>query len=402
MGDVPDTWIIVTAASVLLVRAGLGLWTIGASRSKHAASAGIRGLAEFCVGMLAFWAVGIAILLQIRNEVLAIEPTLLVGWQTPGVNACYFAALVLVATAVATSAVAERCRFFVIVVLSALVGGVLLPTVGHWVVYGWLARLGVRDVGGAATVHVLAGVSGLVASTLVGPRNGKFNHDGSTNMIPGHSVGLILSGALVAIAGWVIWLAGGATLAGTPRAPAVMNGLVSASAAGVVSMFLSFRRFGKVDGALLGGAMLGGLVAISAAAGTIPGYWALLVGAVAGWLVPTTTLYLDTRFRIDDPAGSIAIHGAGGAWALVAAGLFQPGAAVDRLRHTGVQLLALGVVVLFVAAFTGSILKLVAGWAALRVREADEYDGLDLAEHDVNAYPDFQQTMIKSYHMREA
>ncbi len=400
--DAPDLWIILTAASVLLVRAGLGLWMIGASRSKHAASAGIRGMAEFCVGMLAFWAVGSAILLHTHNGVLGLAPRLLIGLQTPGVSACYFAALVLIVTAIATSAIAERCRFFVVIVLSVLVGAVLVPVVGHWVWYGWLGRVGVLDVSGALAVHLLAATAGLVASVFVGPRNGKFNHDGSTNMIPGHNVGMILAGALLATAGWIPWLAGASTLAGTPRVPAVMNALVAAAAAGAASMFLSFRRFGKVDGALLGGAMLGGLVAISAAAGAVPGWAALIIGLVAGWLIPTVTVFLDTRFRVDDPAGSVAIHGAGAVWALLAAGIFREVPFLDRLRQTGVQLLAIVVVVLFVAIVTGLVMKGVALVAPLRVREADEYDGLDLAEHDVNAYPDFQQTMIKSYHLREA
>jgi ammonium transporter, Amt family len=93
----------------------------------------------------------------------------------------------------------------------------------------------------------------------------------------------------------------------------------------------------------------------------------------------------------------------GGAWGTIAVGIFTPAAGfADKLKSIGVQLLGL----VAIAAFS-LLLSLVAFAAlkrlvGLRLSEADEYDGADLAEHDVNAYPDFQQNMIKSYHLREA
>jgi Amt family ammonium transporter len=128
----------------------------------------------------------------------------------------------------------------------------------------------------------------------------------------------------------------------------------------------------------------------------------VFIGAVAGVIVPMASIYLDLIVRIDDPAGAISVHAVGGAWGTLAVGALLPGSIGTRGAHVGVQLAgiaAIAAVALVVAGGTFYVLKSTVG---LRSREADEYDGLDLAEHDIGAYPDFQQTMIKSYHLREA
>jgi len=108
-------------------------------------------------------------------------------------------------------------------------------------------------------------------------------------------------------------------------------------------------------------------------------------------------------WKIDDPAGGVAIHLIGGAWGVIAVGFFAPSRGWgDWARQVGVQ--ALGLVVLAAIAFVAAIALFIAlrKTIGLRLKEEAEYDGADLAEHDLNAYPDFQQTMIKSYHLREA
>jgi ammonium transporter, Amt family len=108
-------------------------------------------------------------------------------------------------------------------------------------------------------------------------------------------------------------------------------------------------------------------------------------------------------WKIDDPTAALAIHGVGGAWALIAAGLFGSARApIARLKFLGIQLLGIVAIAVLVIAVMALLFFLIKQVAVLRSREADEFDGLDLAEHDIGSYPDFQQTMIKSYHLREA
>jgi Amt family ammonium transporter len=147
--------------------------------------------------------------------------------------------------------------------------------------------------------------------------------------------------------------------------------------------------------------LLGGLVATTAGADRIASALAVLSGAIAGLIVPLVQVRLDMSLKIDDPAGGIAIHGLGGLWAVLAAALFSGGTPAEHLHRLGaacIGLLVIGTLSAVLSLTTFLLLRMTIG---VRAREADELDGLDLAEHDLNAYPDFQQTTIKSYHLRE-
>ena len=112
---------------------------------------------------------------------------------------------------------------------------------------------------------------------------------------------------------------------------------------------------------------------------------------------------LDLRFKIVDPTGGIAIHAIGGAWGTIAVAVFMPGASLAvRAKQIGIQCIGLVSIAALALVAAGALFVLLRATVGLRVSEDAEYDGMDLAEHDLNAYPDFQQTMIKSYHLREA
>jgi Amt family ammonium transporter len=133
----------------------------------------------------------------------------------------------------------------------------------------------------------------------------------------------------------------------------------------------------------------------------MPGYGAVLVGLLAGVIAPWVLMLLELRLRLDDVAGASATHLIGGTVGWLAAPLLAATAA-DRQTDSFVgHLLMLLLAVVVSAAVTGVTLLIFRAFSGLRVSESAEFDGTDLAELDVNAYPDFQQTMIKSYHLRE-
>jgi Amt family ammonium transporter len=203
-------------------------------------------------------------------------------------------------------------------------------------------------------------------------------------------------------AGWVPYVPGSRA---RPRAPLGPGGAERAArrrAAGAAAVLLGHLRYGKPDVTLALLGFLGGLVAITAGAGRVAPPSAVLIGAVAGVIVPLASVFLDLIARIDDPAGGISVHAVGGLWGTLAAGLFLPGSVGARLQQLGVQLLGALAVGVLAFALGAAALYVLRATVGLRAREADEFDGLDLAEHDVGAYPDFQQTTIKSYHLREA
>ena len=113
-------------------------------------------------------------------------------------------------------------------------------------------------------------------------------------------------------------------------------------------------------------------------------------------------LRIDLVWKIDDPTGAIAIHGVGAAWGILATGFFGSIPQITRLKLIGAQAMGLALVAAAVLIITSVFFFVLKQLVVLRARDEDEFDGLDLAEHDIGSYPDFQQTMIKSYHLREA
>jgi ammonium transporter, Amt family len=395
---------IALGAGCLLIRLGLTLYRTGLLRAKNAAGAVLRVFADLCVSTLAFWLIGAAILLQMHNQFFWVDPKG-IAFSSGGTAELFFLmTVILIGTGIVGGALAERTRFFPAWAASILAAAVLIPVGGNWAWSGWLARLGFIDAAGGSWLHLGPALCALIGAMTVGPRSGKYHRDGSTTMIPGHNIPLIGVGVAAMLAGWVPYLAGclivqhEAALIG----PAAVSALLAGASAGMAALLVGHYRYGKPDVILTLFGFLGGLVSITAGAGRIEAPWAVLLGAVAGVLVTCASVWIDLIAHIDDPIGVIAVHGVGGLWGTLAAGFLTHGSALQRLHQTGVQLigiLAIGLLSLILAAATFAILK-----AAIRIRasEADEFDGLDLAQHDIGAYPDFQQNTIKSYHLREA
>jgi len=391
-------------AGCLLVRLGMALYGAGLIRSKNSAGALMRHVGDLCVASLAFWLIGAAILIQQQNGFFSIHRASLAFHNGEFSVLFFLLTTVLIGTAAAGGAVAERSRFFPVWGASILLAAILIPVGANWVWYGWLHHLGVVDVGGGSWLHVTAAACALAAAIAVGPRTGKYNHDGSASMIPGHNVPLAAAGVLALLAGWVPYLAGcmilnfGSEDIGVTACATIL----SAAAAGLSAMLLGYFRYHKPDVILTLMGFLGGLVAISATAGAVGPARAVLIGAIAGVLVPLSAIWIDLFGRIDDPTGTIAIHGIGGAWGTLAGGFLFHNTFAGRFRLLGVQIVAVVVLAVFSFALSFAMFLALKTITSIRATEADEYDGLDLAEHDIGAYPDFQQTTIKSYHLREA
>lgn len=204
------------------------------------------------------------------------------------------------------------------------------------------------------------------------------------------------------LAGWAPYVAGYAMMHHAPVELAAVNILIGGAGGCIGATLLSRVRYMKVDVTLVILGFLGGLVAMTGCAGLVSPPASVAIGLVAGLLVPTTSMIIDLIIRIDDPTGGISIHAIGGAWSSIAAGLFLPVSFAHRLKQTGVQLLGILAIAALALVLSSIVFCVLGKTVGLRARETDEFDGLDLAEHDIGAYPDFQQTMIKSYHLREA
>jgi Amt family ammonium transporter len=288
------------------------------------------------------------------------------------------------------------------VISTAVVALLILPVGWFWAWYGWLHTFGFIDDAGASWLHLSAAVWAAIGVWMLGPRTGKYNKDGSINAIPGHNIPLAAIGIGTMVIGQLFIIAAATVVGGFPEnvGDKVGSTILAAAAAGAAGLMITLWRYGKPDIMVVLGSFLGG--AISAAAGSFSPPEAILVGFIAGWLIPIAASSLELRRIIDDPTGGVTTHGIAGAWGTIAAGIFFQGPAIQRLHAVGIQalgILALGGSTAIAALLTFAILRAV---ARLRVRENDEIEGLDLAQHDIAAYPDFQQNTIRSYHLREA
>ena len=246
----------------------------------------------------------------------------------------------------------------------------------------------------------------MVGAMFLGARRGKFNRDGSTNFIPGHNIPLAAAGVLVILAAWVLYVAGASVLNGGLSSGLNgrigLNVILAASSARSRRSAISHARTGRADVTLTFAGLLGGLVAMTAGGGAVSTLAAVCTGAIAGLLVPMATSAIELRCKIDDPSGLVAIQFVGGAWGTFAVGLFSASANWSvRFSQLGIQLLGLMVIAAVAAALSAALFGMLRMIVGLRLSEEAEYDGTDLIEHDLNAYPDFQQNMIKSYQLRE-
>jgi Amt family ammonium transporter len=300
---------------------------------------------------------------------------------------------------------ADRWRLTAGAASAAILAALVFPLFAHWAWGGgWLRALGTNfglgsgflDTGGAASIHVLGGVSALAVIWITGSRRGKFPKEGLSTAMPGHNSVYVLFGCLIAFVGWlafnlagaILWL--GAPLSALPLT--AINTMLSAAAALAATFAITRLRFGKPDASLCANGWLAGLVTSSACASAVSPVAAIFTGLIAGIGIPLLVEFLELGLSLDDPSGAISVHGAAGLWGLIAAGIFapQPGQLMAQLIGVATLLgLILPVIYLLFAGLNRFI--------PFRVDADGERIGMDLHELGGGAYPEFVVHRDDSY-----
>jgi Amt family ammonium transporter len=405
------------AGGVALMNAGLG-------RSRSAAHAMTAALCAMAIAAIVFVCAGFALegSIELPSHTVMLGgkpwnwagagPILLRGVNMDGSRTSLVilfqtlcAGLVAV---IPLGAGADRWRLSAICASSALLACITLPLFAHWIwAGGWLAQLGVNyqlgrgfmDSGGSS-LQVVGGLTALSMSWILGPRRGKYGQDGRSVAIPGHDAVLLFSGCFLAWIGWLGMNSAGAILFAGARtgetAGVVLNTTLAASSAALAAAALTRSRFGRPDASLTANGWLGGLVTSSAGGALIAPAEAIAIGLVGGVLVVLSVELLESRLSVDDPGGAVSIHAAGGAWGILAAGLFArfSAAPVNGVSgQTSGQILAQ---IAGLAALLGFILPATyfLNWLLNRVHHQRvsieaEMHGLDLHELGAGAYPEF-------------
>jgi Amt family ammonium transporter len=400
-------WIIIAAVLVFFMQAGFAMVEAGLVRAKNAANVLMKNLLDFSSATLGYYVFGFAIMYGTEGLLVGTEGWLLVGAKSPveGLPLEAFwlfqAVFAGAAATIVAGAVAERMKFVAYLSYSFIICAFVYPVVGHWVWGGgWLAGLNFHDFAGSTVVHAVGATAGLVGAWVLGPRVGKFNADGSANVIAGHNLPLVAIGAFILWFGWYGFNAGSTLGMGEPEVVArvAANTTLAPSIAAVVAMITAWVRFGKPDLTLALNGALAGLVAITAPCAAVSMGASLFIGVVAGVLVVFGVDWLN-RLRIDDPVGAIPVHGICGIWGTLAVGLFGQetfGAPQDGLFYgggfgqLGIQCLGVAACLAFTAVSMWLVFKSIDAVIGLRVPLETELRGLDVEEHGHEAYAGFQ------------
>jgi len=295
---------------------------------------------------------------------------------------------------IVSGAVAERMKLWAFAFFAVVMTALIYPMEGAWTwggksVFGMysLGDLGFSDFAGSGIVHLAGASAALAGVILLGARKGKYGPNGEVRPIPGANMPLAALGTFILWMGW-FGFNGGSVLklgdAASANSVAMVFLNTNAAAAGgvIAALFVARVLFGKADLTMALNGALAGLVAITAEPSTPTPLAATLIGAAGGALVVFSIVALD-KLKIDDPVGAISVHGVVGIWGLMAVPLTNSGTSF------GGQLA--GMATIFVWVFGASfivwlLIKMIMG---LRVSEEEEYEGVDIGECGMEAYPEF-------------
>jgi len=305
----------------------------------------------------------------------------------------FFFQAVFAATAatIVSGAVAERTAFNAYLIFSILITAVIYPIFGSWAWgslfngNGWLENLGFIDFAGSTVVHSVGGWAALAGAIVVGPRVGKYVK-GKPQLIKGHSMPLAALGVFILWLGWFGFNAGSTTTGDSSVALIALNTFLAAGAGATAAMFTTWITGGKPDGAVTLNGVLAGLVGITAGCANLSPAFAIVTGAIAGIIVHYSMILIEKK--VDDAVGAVSVHGVCGAWGTLAAGLFD--SAGFSLEVVGVQLLGIAAAFLWTFPVSYLLFKTIDLVVPLRVNGKLEKMGLDLHEHDAEAYPEFK------------
>jgi Amt family ammonium transporter len=400
-------YFLVTGALVMWMAAGFAMLEAGLVRAKNTAEILTKNIVLYAVACVMYMLMGYGIMYPGDAAVNAWWPGIhgilgsadndVAAVVAGGDDAPYYSTLsdfffqvVFVATAmsIVSGAVAERMKLWSFFFFAIVMTGFIYPMEGYWKWGGgFLDGLGFKDFAGSGIVHLCGGTAALAGVLLLGARKGKYSSSGEIHPIPGANLPLATLGTFILWLGW-FGFNGGSELKVSDVAEAnavalvFVNTNMAASGGLIAAMIVSRLMFGKTDLTMVLNGALAGLVAITAEPLSGSPLLSTAIGAIGGVLVVFAILTID-KMKIDDPVGAISVHGVVGMWGLLAVVISNPEATLKA------QLI--GLVTIFVWTFVTSfitwmIIKAVMG---IRVSEEEEYEGVDLGECGLEAYPEF-------------
>ena len=404
MTNLDILWMLLAATLVFFMQAGFAMVETGFTRAKNASNIIMKNLMDLSIGSILFFLVGFALMYGDSTGTGGLVG--LSGFFAPDkldfpVSILFQTVFCATAATIVSGAMAERTKFAAYLMYSAVICVLIYPIAGSWIwnENGWLANLGFHDFAGSTVVHSIGGWCALVGAKILGPRTGKFNADGTPRAIPGHSITLGALGVFILWFGWFGFNAGSELEVNSNIGHIAMTTNLAAAAGAVTVMILSWARYKKPDVSMTLNGALAGLVGITAGCAVVDFYGALIIGILSGFVVLFGIEFIEKKLKIDDPVGAISVHGLCGALGTIAIGLFATGVRDDLssaglfygggFSQLGIQMLGVVAVALWSIGAAIILFIIIKKTVGLRVTEAEELEGLDLGEHNIQSYSDF-------------
>ncbi len=405
---VDNLWILIAAALVFIMHLGFATLESGLTRQKNTVNVLFKNVFIICIGILTYalwgfnamypgelgtWNGYFAFGSPIGFDEDVANLTAQYGDYTYWSDFIFQAMFAATAATIVSGAVAERVRLPSFMIFAILLVTISYPLTGSWKWgYGWLEGLGFYDFAGSSIVHAVGGFAALACVLLLGPRRGKYQSDGRMRPIPGHSMPLATIGVFLLWLGW-FGFNGGSVLSADPAGVSLVfvTTSIAAAAGGVASMLASWLVLKKPDLSMALNGVLAGLVGITAGADSVSVLYAFIIGVLAGVLVVFSIMFFD-KVRVDDPVGAISVHGVCGIWGTIAVGIFKDFSPDELEKGAGLltQILGTFAISAFTFIFSLVVFGIIKAVIGIRVSEEEESEGLDIGEHGIEAYPNFQ------------
>lgn len=405
-------WMLLAAMLVFWMQPGFALCEAGFTRSKNTANILFKNFVDFMLGSVLFFFVGFGFMFGSDGAGFIGAP----NWgdlsfyksDLPVEGFLMFETVFCATSAtIVSGAMAERTKFSMYIVYSFFISLIIYPVEGHWTWGGgWLCNDAAEsfmmttfghvfhDFAGSAIVHSVGGVLALIGAIALGPRRGKYDANGKSRAIPGHSLILAALGVFILWMGW-FGFNPGSQLAATGEVNRIaishvfLTTNLAAACGGIATMFVTWIKYGKPSFSLTLNGVLAGLVGITAGCDAVDAWGAIIIGLVCGIVLVYAIEFIDRKLHIDDPVGASSVHGVCGILGTLMTGLFSVSEGLFYGHGWGfLGAEAFGILIIDLwAAVTGVILfysiKKIHG---LRVSARIEDEGLDIYEHGETCY----------------
>lgn len=400
-------WVLISTALVFLMTPGLALFYGGLVRKKNVLSTTMHSYIAIIIVSIQWVVIGYSMsfgpdikgiignLSWLGLNGVGVDPNPDYAATIPGYIFMAFQMMfAIITTALISGAIAERMRFSAYLIFITVWSFFAYNFAAHWVwgLGGWIRTLGALDFAGGTVVHILSGVSALVAALVIGKRTKR----GNEQFVP-HNIPMTVLGAGILWFGWFGFNAGSALGANGLAALAFVNTNTAAAVAALAWLVAEWIHNGKPTTVGAASGAVAGLVVITPAAGFVTPMASILIGLVGGFLCYFSVAIAKAKLGYDDALDAFGVHGIGGTWGAIATGLFATkavnAAGADGLFYGGAllskQFIAIGATYALAIVSTYVILKAISLFIPLRATQEEEDYGLDVSLHGEDAYRDY-------------